>query len=86
VHLELSGPDRPGIVRLLSTHLAERGVSIEDLHTEVTGAPPGHVFRMQAQLVVPLALTDAELKRVLEALASEMMVDIALDERPARGR
>ena len=37
--LTLACPDRPGIVRDLSTSLAERGVSIEDLHTEVVDGP-----------------------------------------------
>ena len=33
--LELVGPDRPGIIRLLSTNLAERGVKVEYLHSDV---------------------------------------------------
>ena len=33
--LELIGPDRPGIVREVSPALAERGVGIEELATEV---------------------------------------------------
>jgi glycine cleavage system regulatory protein/folate-dependent phosphoribosylglycinamide formyltransferase PurN len=35
VDLELVGDDRPGIIRDLSRNLAERGVSIEELHTQV---------------------------------------------------
>jgi methionyl-tRNA formyltransferase len=83
VHVELSGPDRPGIVRLLSTRLAERGVSIEDLHTEIVGGADGHLFRMRARLVVPQALADAELRGLLETLEAELMVDIALDDGAA---
>ncbi len=87
VRLELAGPDRPGIVRDLSTSLAERGVSIEDLHTEVVdgAAGAGHVFRVRALLFVPNAITNEALERALDALATEMKVDLALGEGAARG-
>jgi methionyl-tRNA formyltransferase len=82
VKLELLGPDRPGIVRDLSRRLAERGVSIEDLHTEIVsgGERAQHLFKVKALLVVPQSLANDELRRTLEALASEMMLDIGLGE------
>ena len=85
VRLELVGNDRPGIVRDLSGRLAKRGVSIEELHTEVVSAAmsAGQLFRVKALLTVPEALSNDDLKRELEALATEMMVDIELDERPS---
>ena len=87
VKLELAGPDRPGIVRELATSLADRGVSIEDLHTELVDGPGGaHVFKVRALLFVPNAVTHGELQRALDALASEMRLDLALGERdPASG-
>jgi len=82
VTLELEGPDRPGIVRDLSRSLADRGVSIEELHTElVDAAADGHTFRVKALLAVPEALTNDELKRGLDALASEMLIDLDAFER-----
>ena len=83
VNLELSGIDRPGIVRELSTALAERGVSIEDLHTEVVDGANGvdHVFRVRALLFVPNALSSESLQQGLDALAGEMKMDLALGER-----
>jgi glycine cleavage system regulatory protein len=80
VALELSGIDRPGIVRDLSRHLAERGVSIDDLHTEIVdgGASAAHLFKVRAVLVVPESLTTDALRAELDRLATEMMVDIAL--------
>ncbi len=86
VKLELVGNDRPGIVRDLSGSLAARGVSIDELHTEVISAAmsAGELFRVRATLAVPAGLTDAELRRGLEALATEMMVDIDLGQ-PLRG-
>ena len=85
VNLELSGVDRPGIVRDLSASLAERGVSIEDLHTEiVNGATPSeHLFRVRALLFVPNALSSEALQQGLDALASEMKMDLALGDRHA---
>ncbi|MEO9136336.1 MAG: formyltransferase family protein [Casimicrobiaceae bacterium] len=82
VKLELTGIDRPGIVRDLSRDLVERGVSIDDLHTEVVsdGASAEHRFKVKALLAVPDSLPNEALRRALDALASEMMVDIALDE------
>jgi len=81
VRLELVGNDRPGIVRDLSGSLARRGVSIEELHTEVVSAAmsAGQLFRVKALLAVPEALSNDDLRRELEALATEMMVDIELD-------
>ena len=50
VRLELTGVDRPGIVSELSSRLAERGVSIEDLHTEIVdgGGAAASVSRARA--------------------------------------
>jgi len=85
VRLELVGHDRPGIVRDLSGSLAQRGVSIEELHTEIVSAAMSaeHLFKVKALLAVPEALPNEELRRGLEALANEMMVDLALGEGPA---
>ena len=81
VRLELVGNDRPGIVRDFSGCLARRGVSIEELHTEFESAPMSAepLFKVNALLAVPVALSDAELKRELEGLATEMMVDFEFD-------
>ncbi|HZE91170.1 MAG TPA: ACT domain-containing protein, partial [Rhizobacter sp.] len=80
VKLELVGPDRPGIVRDLSASLAQRGVSIDELATEIVNTlDDGHLFRVTATLAVPKGLSNAELQPALEALASEMAVNIALD-------
>src|SRR6185295_5548484 len=74
VKLEGVGHDRPGIVRDLSGSLAERGVSIEELHTEiVSGAMSAeHLFKVKAVLLVPKSVSNDDLRRGLEALANEM--------------
>jgi methionyl-tRNA formyltransferase len=87
VTLELTGVDRPGIIRDLSRNLAERGVSIDDLHTEIVDGSPSaqHLFKVRAVLVVPESLSSETLRGVLERLASEMMLDMALGENPRAG-
>lgn len=86
VELELVGDDRIGIVSRLTRILAERGISIEHIHTELVGARSAgkQTFKVGARLLVPLSLPTDSLRRELGDLANEMMVDIALDEQPER--
>lgn len=85
VALELVGPDRAGIVSELSRRLAERGISIEQLQTELlgAGADGGQRFKVNAHLLVPQAVSNDALRTELEGLASAMMLDIALGDRTA---
>src|SRR5690349_10461035 len=80
VKLTLTGLDRPGIVRDLSRSLADQGVSIDDLHTEIVSDGPTaeHLFKVEALLVVPETLPNEALKSALGTLANQMMVDIGL--------
>jgi glycine cleavage system regulatory protein/folate-dependent phosphoribosylglycinamide formyltransferase PurN len=83
VELELVGDDRLGIVSNLTRILAERGVSIENLHTEIVrgGVSGKQTFKIGAHLLVPAACPIDELRRELGTLANDMMLDIALGER-----
>ena len=85
VELELVGDDRVGIVSNLTRMLAARGVSIENIHTEIVGGKTAKpTFKVAAHLLVPVSLSLEDLQRELGVLANEMMVDIALgDRRPA---
>jgi glycine cleavage system regulatory protein/folate-dependent phosphoribosylglycinamide formyltransferase PurN len=85
VELELIGADRVGIVSQLTRILAERGISIEHIHTEIARATPSAAptFKVNAHLLVPNAVDADALRHELEALAREMMLDIALGERAA---
>ena len=70
-------------MRDLSGALAQRGVSIEELHTEiVSGAMTAeHLFKVKALLLVPKSVSNDDVRHALEALANEMMVDVALGEQ-----
>jgi glycine cleavage system regulatory protein len=82
VELELVGEDRLGIVSSLTKILAERGISIENIHTEIirSGVSGKQTFRIGAHLLLPAALSIDALRRELGSLAREMMLDIALGE------
>ncbi len=84
VELDLVGDDQRGIVSRLTHTLAERGVSIEHLHTEIqrSDASGKQTFKVRAQLLVPAALSTEALRQELGALAHEMTLDIALGDRP----
>lgn len=79
--LHLLGNDRPGIVRELSAALSAAGVSIDQLTTQTREAPMagGVLFEADAVLEAPADLQPTELRATLEALATELMVDIELD-------
>jgi glycine cleavage system regulatory protein len=85
LRLDLVGTDRPGIVHEISEVLATHGVSIEELETATSAAPMagGTVFEARAVLAVTEALDDAQLRRAVEALADELMVEITLGDDPA---
>ena len=81
-HGLLLGADRPGIVAEISTALAEREVSIEELSTDVRDAPMagGALFEARAVLKAPPSASTEELREVLEAIADELMVDLTLSD------
>ena len=85
--LELLGNDRPGIVREISHALAERSVNVEDFRTECLDAPMsgGQLFRATAQLRLPRDQDVEDLRRQLEQIAHDLMVDISLSEPSSDG-
>ena len=78
--LDLVGADRPGIVHDITRALASHQVSIEDLHTDTRPAPMSGemLFEARATMVAPTTVALDDLREVLERLANELMVDIAL--------
>jgi glycine cleavage system regulatory protein len=82
LRLELLGADHPGIVAEISASLAARGVSIEELSTDVREAPMagGTLFEARAVLNAPPATDPEALRSMLEGLADELMVEIRLSD------
>ena len=80
--LEIVGQDRPGIVRQLSHALAGYGVNVEELHTECASAAMSGetLFRARAKLSLPPECNVAELRRRLEKIAEDLIVDLTFEE------
>ncbi|HEU4731895.1 MAG TPA: ACT domain-containing protein [Kofleriaceae bacterium] len=81
LRLELTGGDRPGIVRDVSRVLAERGVNVEELESDVSSAPMSGepLFTARARLLVPPGVALGDLRSGLEGLAGELMVDLTVE-------
>ena len=92
MNVELIGLDRPGLVREISQLLAQHGINVEELTTDRTSAPMSGemLFRAEARVKVPAGVEAAQLRARLERLASDLTVEIRLDEwleaAPAKGR
>lgn len=82
LHLDLLGSDHPGIVAEISACLAERGIGIEDLSTDVREAPMagGMLFEARAVLEAPPDTSTEALRSMLEELADELMVEVRLSD------
>ena len=81
--IDLVGPDHPGIVHEVSHCLAERGVSVEEMETDIRGAPMGGglLFYARARVRMPKGLSEDALHEALEALAATLTVDISVREK-----
>jgi glycine cleavage system regulatory protein len=82
LRLEILGSDRPGIVRDISQALADRSINVDELRTEIMSAPMSGelLFLANAEILIPMDLDLELLRKDLEALAHELMVDVDLDE------
>ncbi len=82
LELELLGQDRPGIVRDVTHALSQLGANIEEFSSSIESAPfTGEtMFRAAARLRVPGGVATEEVRKILERLAEEMMVDLATSE------
>lgn len=75
--LEVVGHDRPGIVHQVAAVLARHGVNIEELEsgTELAPQTNDRLFRARARVTVPSPVAAGAVRRDLEAIAQELMVD-----------
>jgi len=79
--LELIGHDRPGIVRDVSRALAQGGVNVVELNTQVVSAPmTGEpLFKATAELSAPDDTAIDQLRDTLDQIAQELNIDLTLD-------
>ncbi len=78
LRVELVGNDRPGLIRDVSSALADRGINVEELATECAAAPMagGMLLRVTAQVRAPREVSADSLRQVLEARATDFMVEV----------
>ena len=81
VVLSLVGHDRPGIVRQITGVLAEHQVNVEEFSSECVSAPMdgSTLFQAQATVSVPPTSSLAAVRRDLEKIAADLMVDVQLN-------
>jgi len=81
--LEIVGQDRPGIVRQISRVLAAHQINVEELETERgSAAMSGEMlFKARATLHLPASCNLAELRKQLEKIADDLIVDISFREQ-----
>jgi glycine cleavage system regulatory protein len=79
IKLELIGADHPGIVREISAALAKAGVNVEELTSELVSAPMSGetMFKAIVRLHLPEKCELALLKRDLEKIAADLLVDVS---------
>ena len=80
--LEIVGHDRPGIVREITSALARANVNVEEFSSECLSAPMSGetLFKASARLQLPDGCNDAALKKELEKIAADLLVDISFAE------
>jgi glycine cleavage system regulatory protein len=88
MELELLGQDHPGIVRKVAEVLLGHGVNIEELVTDNVSAPMagGLLFSAKARLHVPAGTDTDRLRRDLETIADDLMVDLRLVQAVITGK
>jgi len=71
------GADHMGIIHQITRYLAEQGLNLETVTTEVVAAPMSGtpLFTMSAVVKVPPQLEVADLREALEFIGDEMGVD-----------
>ena len=82
VKLEVVGHDRPGIVREITSALTRAGVNVEEFSSECASAPMSGetLFKAVARLQLPEGCDLAGLKKELEKIAADLLVDVSLAE------
>jgi len=79
--IEVDGADRPGIVEVVTSILADRGINVASLESRVTHAPfsATPMFVLEASLQVPSKIVLSDLRSALTAACEEENLDFRLE-------
>jgi glycine cleavage system regulatory protein len=80
--LEIVGSDHPGIVREITSALARAKVNVEEFSSEIVSAPMSGetLFKASARLQLPDHCDLVALKKNLEKIAADLLVDVSFAE------
>ena len=80
--LNLIGQDRPGIIFQISSVLANHNINVEELETQCFSAPMSGemIFTAIARLQIPASCVMADVRKELEEIGGELMVDVSFTE------
>ena len=76
--ISVYGADKPGIVYQVSKELGNRKINITDLNTKLVGDESRPVYVMMIEAVLPEGLEVEDVESWMEALKTEMGVDISV--------
>jgi glycine cleavage system regulatory protein len=78
ITLTVLGPDRPGIVREISSALARRQINVLEMESEVQSAPMSGemLFNASIESQVPADTDIDDLRDALDDIANQMTLDI----------
>ncbi|WP_045860562.1 glycine cleavage system protein R [Teredinibacter purpureus] len=82
LHFHATGPDRPGIVKEISSALALYQINLEKLDTRLSSMPYSGdpLFEAEGIMAVPTSLNRSDLTEKLDDIADELAMDIVLEE------
>lgn len=77
--LSIYGSDKPGIVYRIAQLLADRGVNIVDLETQISHSRNQPLYSMILDILVPDTIDEKALSRDISVLCKELAVDFSLE-------
>lgn len=85
--ITVMGADHIGIVHQVTHYLADQGINVESMTTEVVAAPMSGtpLFTMSAIVRVPPKLSTDDLREALEYIGDEVGVDTQVFEKDSAG-
>jgi len=80
------GADHLGIIHEVTGYLAEQGINVETMNTEITAAPMSGtpLFSMSAIVRVPAKLSMDDLREALDFIGNELSIDAQVFEEETK--
>jgi glycine cleavage system regulatory protein len=85
IAIEVSGPDKPGIVLGISRILSKNRLNIDEFHHQRLEVTEGsrRTFRADIRVSIPMQLDSREVQRALNLMADSLHLDVSMHELPS---